>query len=139
MSRKNYQTKQKSLISGYLKDSGGRHVTIKDIQEYLDSHDSHIGLTTIYRYMDALVNEGVVNKYIIDNNSSACFEYIKHGCQHQHEHFHLKCEVCNKLIHLECHELADIQKHLSQEHSFVLDLHKTVFYGLCDECHTKRT
>ncbi len=134
MSRGNYQTKQKALIDEYLKDNAGNHVTIKDIQEYLDFNDSHIGLTTIYRYLDKLVEKGVVHKYIVDNNSSACYQYIKDGCQKRHEHFHLKCEKCNELIHLDCHELENIQQHLAKEHNFVLNLHKTVFYGLCNEC-----
>lgn len=136
MSRGNYNTKQRSLIKTYLKENAGKHITIKDVQKHLDETDNHVGLTTIYRHMDELVRQGYVNKYVVDSNTSACFEYSLHkkNCQ---EHFHLKCEVCHELIHLDCKALSSIEKHLFEHHNFNLNLHKTVFYGVCKNCTNK--
>lgn len=133
MSRGNYNTKQRSLIKTYLKENAGKHVTIKDLQHHLDAKNNHVGLTTIYRHMDDLVKQGYVNKYVIDNSTSACFEYVQHE-KNCHEHFHLKCEICNELIHLDCKTLSSIEQHLSKHHNFSLNLHKTVFYGVCNNC-----
>ena len=45
-----------------------------------------------------------------------------------------KCERCGALIHLECDELCQIQRHLFAEHGFVLNPLRTVFWGLCAAC-----
>lgn len=130
-----YKTKQRERLLIYLKTMAGAHITVNDVCEHFQEIGEPIGQTTIYRQMERLVDEGVVNKYIIDGNSPACFEYIEpkehvemEGC------FHCKCEKCGKLIHLHCDEMAQMQRHLGIEHQFVLDPKRTVLYGLCEEC-----
>ena len=65
--------------------------------------------------------------------TAACYQNSggKTGCR---EHFHLKCEGCGRLIHVECDELAKIASHMEKEHGFAVDSSKTVFYGICREC-----
>jgi Fur family ferric uptake transcriptional regulator len=46
----------------------------------------------------------------------------------------LKCNVCGRLIHVECSELSKISLHIEEHHGFVLDPSKTVFYGICENC-----
>ena len=88
--------------------------------------------------MESLVDEGLINKYIIDGNSPACFEYVDQESHRGGEVcFHCKCEKCGKLIHLQCEELKEIGKHLSEEHGFKLNPMRTVFYGVCDDCRRK--
>ena len=131
-----YNTKQRSELINYLESVPGQHVTISDMCDYFEGIGSGIGRTTIYRQMERLVDEGIVNKYIIDANSPACFEYIKKE-EHGHEEtdcFHCKCEKCGKLIHLHCDELRMIKRHLEKHHSFFLDPLRTVFYGVCEDC-----
>lgn len=104
--------------------------------DYFEGIGSSIGRTTIYRQMERLVDEGIVNKYIIDANSPACFEYVKkeeHATE-ESDCFHCKCEKCGKLIHLHCDELRLIKSHLEKRHSFFLDPLRTVFYGVCEDC-----
>ena len=55
-------------------------------------------------------------------------------CHKEVSHFHLKCEKCGTLIHLECHDLEQLSSHLMAEHGFALDPFRTVFYGLCENC-----
>ncbi len=130
-----YKTKQRERLLTYLKKIEGTHVTVNDVCEYFQKMDEPIGQTTVYRQLERMVDEGIVNKYIMDGNSPACFEYIE---QEEHTHyescFHCKCEKCGKLIHLQCEEIAQMQKHLGEEHQFVLDSKRTVLYGLCKEC-----
>ena len=45
-----------------------------------------------------------------------------------------KCEKCGALIHLHCHELEAIERHIFAQHGFKLDSMKTVFYGVCEQC-----
>ena len=89
----------------------------------------------IYRQLERFVDEGILNKYIIDENSPACFEYTEKTAHTDSETcFHCKCAKCGKLIHLHCDELEEIQNHLYEEHRFKMNPMRTVFYGLCEQC-----
>ena len=133
--RPKYKTKQREILLDYLETVPGVHITAGDVCDYFKARGAAIGQATVYRQLERLVDEGIVNKYVIDGVSSACFEYVgaeSHGgaevC------FHCKCEKCGRLIHLHCEELEEIQSHMLAEHSFRLDPVRTVFYGLCEQC-----
>jgi len=130
-----YKTKQREELLTYFKTLPGVHFTAADVCDYFRQQGKPIGQATVYRQLESLVDEGILNKYIIDPNSPACFEYVE-----EHEHggatvcFHAKCAGCGKLIHLHCDEIIKIGEHLKEEHGFVLDPKRTVFYGTCAEC-----
>ena len=123
------------MLVEYLKSVAGEHVTATDVCNHFKEQDVTIGQSTVYRQLESLVDDGIVNKYIINSNSPACFEYNGHD-DHKHKDvcFHCKCERCGSLIHLKCEELIGIGDHLYEEHHFRLDPKRTVFYGLCDNC-----
>ena len=133
--RSKYKTKQREILLDYLESVPGVHITAGDVCEYLKKQGANIGQSTVYRQLESLVAEGIINKYIIDGNSPACFEYVGTDSHADPEIcFHCKCEKCGKLIHLHCDELKEIQVHLFSEHQFKVDLMRTVFYGLCEQC-----
>ena len=128
-----YKTKQREALLKYCESMSGKHFTAKDVSEYFKTEEISIGVATVYRYLEKMVEEGKLNKYIIDESSPACFEYI--DCDNDKDiHFHCKCEKCGRLIHLHCDELEKIKEHLMEEHSFLLNSKKMVFYGICAEC-----
>lgn len=133
--KKEYRTKQKEELLEYLEQVPEKHITVADVCEHFRSHNRNIGTTTVYRQLEKLVDEGLVNKYIIDANSPACFEYIdrKNSCKDS-SCFHCKCEKCGKLIHLHCDDLKEVQSHILEHHGFSIDPLRTVFYGVCQEC-----
>ena len=128
MSVMKYQTKHKAQLINYLKSNSDKHLSISDIQKDLKD----IPVATLYRLIDSLVESGEVRKYIIGPNSSCCFQYVDgHDC---HNHFHLICEKCGKLYHLECHEVDHLLEHIKDEHGFSIDISKINLYGLCEDC-----
>ena len=130
-----YKTKQREILLDHLKEIPGKHFTAGDICEYFKEQGAPIGQSTVYRQLEELVDEGLLNKYNLTASDPACFEYIG---EHLHDDgeicFHCKCEKCGKLIHLHCDELIEIQSHLMEKHQFTLDPVRTVFYGICGEC-----
>lgn len=131
-----YKTKQKELIVDYLAALSDNHTTVNQIQAHFIKEEIPIGLTTIYRCLESLVENGLVRKYMLDPASGACFQYVGET-KHCDEHFHLKCEKCGELIHLECSFLGEIAPHIMKKHHFQLNTAKTVFYGLCEHCNSK--
>ena len=108
-----YKTKQRETLITYLEQTPGAHFTVSDICDYFREQGTPIGQSTVYRQLEQMVDEGLLNKYIIDAVSPACFEYIGPDAHHEGECcFHCKCEKCGKLIHLHCEELEEIQFHL---------------------------
>ena len=139
MTKSPYRTRQLELLLSYLRATQGKHFTAEDVRTHFEKTQSAIGLATVYRHLEKLVADGVVTKYVIDEHSAACFEYVGETCHEdaQEQHFHLKCESCGKLIHLACDELVCISAHLQKDHGFTLNPFRTVFYGICADCKKK--
>ena len=133
--RSKYNTKQRERILEYLKKNKHVNTTVDDILTYFKSSNEPIGKATVYRYLNNLVDESIVKKYMLEDKNCSCYQYIEG--KHCEEHYHLKCEKCDKIIHLECEEIEEIQKHISKEHNFQLDKNKTILYGLCGNCKNK--
>lgn len=130
-----YRTKQKELIEKYIKNCGGRHFTVDSICAELAKNSEAVGRTTVYRYVERLTADGKLRKYMREMGESACYQYI--ADKHCDEHFHLKCEKCGRLIHMECDEMQTLSEHIELHHKFKIDPLKTVFYGICERCSTK--
>ena len=130
-----YKTKQSSQLLTYLKEHPGQHMTAGEIRRVFSDT---ISTATVYRQLEKLVQEGLLKKYIIDENSPACYEYVDPHDHHGETCYHCKCERCGKLIHLECHEIKELGEHLAQEHGFKVDPLRTVLYGLCSECQKEQ-
>lgn len=136
-SKSQYNTRQHEEILEYLKTIEGEHVTAGDVYRHLldaSEEGKKIGQATVYRQLDRLVDEGLVDKYIIDQNSPACYEYIGTESCGEGLCVHGKCLKCGKLFHLHCDEIKELEEHLKEHHGFTPDFRHTVIYGICDEC-----
>lgn len=134
MNEKNqYKTRQREELLAFLRTTKDEHVTASDVCRHFERCGCHIGTATVYRQLERMVDEGLVNKYSIDAATPACFAYI--GERHEEGTcFHCKCERCGKLIHMRCEELESIGAHVLEHHGFRIDPMRTVFYGLCGQC-----
>ena len=134
MKKNVYKTKQQNLLYSYMKEIQGKHFTAEDVHLYFEKKNITLGIATIYRQLEKLVADGVVLKYFLGEHSAACFEYSGETCEKEEGHFHLKCEKCGQLIHLNCDDIREMCGHLKKEHGFALNPYRTVFYGLCESC-----
>lgn len=128
-----YKTKQREAILEFFVLNKEKHITAEEIIEYFKEQGNPIGKSTVYRYLDKLVEGNVIRKFTIDGVSSACYQY---GTEDEscHEHFHFKCLKCGELFHVTCHLMNDISAHVMKDHDFLIDSSKTVFYGHCGKC-----
>lgn len=136
--KKRYNTKQYEEILEYLSTCPGNHFTVNDLNIYFSQIGKPIGVTTIYRQLQRMLEEGLVTKYVVGPSDPACYEF--HGDKSQapiSNEYHCKCESCGKLIHVKCEKIRDIEEHLEEHHGFKVDTHRTVFYGICEECQKK--
>lgn len=114
------------------------HLSAEDI--YLKVHKVYegIGLTTVYRTLELLVNMGLVFKFDF-GDKRARYE-LSEGPKGERHHHHLVCTKCNRVIDYtdfldEEKELLDkTEKSLSKKYNFAINSHSIQFYGLCDRC-----
>lgn len=127
-----YNTKQREIILNYLMENKNRTITAEEIINYSRIIGEKIGKATVYRYLNNLLETNMVKKFVLDDGKGSCYQYVDgKKCE---EHYHLKCKNCNKIIHLDCDEFINIQKHILKEHGFEIDSIKTVLYGMCKKC-----
>lgn len=130
-----YKTKQMKELLSYLKSVQGSHITVNDICAHFESEGITMGTTTVYRHLERMVQQEIVVKYVIEGTNSAYFEYIGEGTHGDTAAFyHCKCKRCGKLIHLQCHEVENLRRHVLERHDFEIDSLRTVFYGICGDC-----
>jgi Fur family ferric uptake transcriptional regulator len=129
-----YKTKQQERILSFLSGMGGSHITAGEICAFLRSEGTPVGVATVYRQLEKLVEAGLVKKYVIDGVSGACFQYANEREDDGDEHFHLKCEGCGALIHLSCGFMTELGGHIAEEHGFTVNPNRTVLYGRCEDC-----
>lgn len=126
----NYNTKQKELILSIIKKKK-HEFRVKDLYNDLNKE---IGLTTIYRQIDKLVNEGRINKNINKDNITY-YQYLEE-CNKKN-HFYLKCDKCGNMTHIDCDCIEQLSNHIVKEHQFNLNKDCIIITGICTHCKKK--
>ena len=134
-----YKTRHRDEILKILRENEGEHMTAGQILEQLRTKGVTIGVATIYRQLDRLVEEGAVNKYMVDAVTGSCYEFKgEHGSKSAYVHG--KCEKCGKLVHIERKFVEEAMQGLSETKAgsgFELDCTRTLFYGICGDCRRR--
>ena len=117
------------------------HLSAEDI--YIRVHETYpaIGLTSVYRTLDMLVNIGLVYKFDF-GDGRARFE-LAEGPKGKDHHHHLVCTGCGRIVNYrdfideEVALLKKTEEGLSEKHNFAITNHLIQFYGLCEDCRNK--
>ncbi len=88
-----------------------------------------VSRSTIYRSLKHLEEAGLIRK-IARQDDRDLYEHDYGYPQHDH----LICNRCGSLIEFHNEEISKILEHVSREHGFRIDGHRTEVYGLCDAC-----
>lgn len=114
-----------------------KHLSAKEIYAALYRMYPGIGLTTVYRTLDLLVQMGLINKFNIGDGQSR-FEF-RSGEKKAHHH-HIICSKCGNIIDYsdflqeELELVNRTERNLSKKYNFKVLGHNIEFYGLCEKC-----
>lgn len=125
--KETYKTKQKNIILDIIKNQDNSF-TIKDIYE---KAKDKVGLTTIYRLINKLVEENKLNKTISSDNTTY-YLYLS-DCDEEN-HFYLKCERCGNITHIDCDCIKDLTSHITKHHKFRPNKDHIIIDGICSRC-----
>ena len=127
-----YKTEQKKLLLEFLEENQDSSYTVDEITDALKSRGASVGKSTVYRLMTKLVEEKRVKRQLTDNSRKSVYRIvIDEQC---HNHLHLQCRTCGKVLHLDekaSDELLCAVKTLSD---FSVSEEDTVLFGKCANC-----
>ncbi len=124
-----YKTNQRDII---LKEIKKREHEFSAIDIYNKIEDK-VGLTTVYRLINKLVSDGKLSKNT--KNNIIYYQYLE-DC-HNDNHFYLKCDICGKLIHIDCDCIKDLSSHILSKHKFKMGKERIIINGTCNNCLKK--
>jgi Fur family ferric uptake transcriptional regulator len=104
-----------------------RAVSAQDIYVELRNRDQSIGLATVYRALEALKLEGVVQVRTLASGESLYSSV-------QSDQHHLTCLNCGESIPIDECPVHQLEIELQDSHQFKIYYHTLEFFGLCDRC-----
>ena len=127
---KTERTRSQERILKLLKTLN-RAISAQDI--YIELRTSqNIGLATIYRALEALKLEGVVQVRTLASGESL------YSLVQQDKH-HLTCLQCGQSILIDECPVHELETQLHNFHKFKIFYHTLEFFGLCHQCQLIQT
>ena len=122
-------TAQRALILSTL-DTLDTHPTAEELHAIAAQKDSTLHLSTVYRTLHWLEQEGLVSARRFDEDRR--HERFDPMLPRQHHHF--RCTACGSVIEFDHPALPFIQEDFEQQYGARVDNLSLMFYGLCSCC-----
>ena len=121
-------TKQRSAIVEAL-DSASGFRSAQELHDEMKRSGASVGLTTVYRTLQALAHSGDVDALLRDDG-----ETIYRRCGSHEHHHHLVCRDCGTTVELANDEVEAWAAGAARRHGFTQVTHTAELYGLCGGC-----
>jgi Fur family ferric uptake transcriptional regulator len=123
-------TKQGAAVRDALRGAGGFR-SAQDVYAVLRAEGEAVGLSTVYRHLQAFVDDGVVD-VIHSPEGEATYRYCgEPGPGHHH---HLVCRECGRTEELEGRAIERWAGEVAKEHGYAAVDHTVELFGLCPGC-----
>jgi Fur family ferric uptake transcriptional regulator len=123
-------TKQRAAVSAVL-DELAEFRSAQDLHALLRQRGENVGLTTVYRTLQALADAGEVDVLRADDG-----EAVYRRCSSGHHH-HLVCRHCGRTVEVEGPAVERWADRVASEHGFVAVSHTIEVFGTCASCATR--
>lgn len=129
-------TSQRLMVLNILSAHGDEHLTVEEIYDLAKEESPEIGLATIYRTVQVLLELHVIEKVTFDDGF-ARYELNGEETGSGHRHHHAICTQCGKVDSLETDLLDTLEKQVFESLGFEVTDHEVKLYGLCSACRRK--
>lgn len=130
-------TTQRMLVLDIMASRSGEHLTAEEIYDLAKVNSPEIGLATIYRTVQVLLELHIINKVTFDDGF-ARYELSGEESTSGHRHHHAICTGCGKVYSLETDLLDILEKQVFENIGFEVTDHEVKLYGLCEACRKKQ-
>ena len=121
-------TKQRAAIKDALVAAEGFR-TAQELHDELKAEGQQVGLTTVYRNLQALASAGEV-----DVLRSSEGEAIYRRCDTGEHHHHLVCTQCGNSVEVASEEVEVWAARVAEHHGFTPVDHTAEVFGICSGC-----
>jgi Fur family transcriptional regulator, ferric uptake regulator len=121
-------TKQAEALSAVLDRLPG-FCSAQQIHAELRSRGARVGLTTVYRHLQVLSEDGRV-----DAIRDASGETLYRRCRSGAHHHHLTCRNCGRSVEVEGRAVERWAEQVAAEAGFTDVGHTVELFGLCPDC-----
>jgi len=105
--------------------------TAEEIYSGLSLKGFRISLSTVYRVLEVLNENQIVNKHILSDGKGTCYELERGETGHSHS---IICTGCRKTVQVKECPVDSIAAKLLETEGFEITEHNIQIYGKCKNC-----
>jgi len=127
-------TTQRLAVLTVLSQKPDSHLTAEEIYDLVRVSNPEIGLATVYRTIQMLLELKIVDRIYLDDG------YVRYELGHvyededSHHHHHLICIKCGRVMSFQGDLLEDFEKRIEDKTGFQIQDHDVKLYGYCTDC-----
>lgn len=106
------------------------HPTAEEIYEEIRGRCPNISLTTVYRNLNLLAEEGLIGK-ISSGGAADRFDFSNQP------HCHIECLSCSQFANIAEDSGEKMEQAVSHQTGYVIKNRNLVFQGICPQCQKK--
>jgi Fur family ferric uptake transcriptional regulator len=118
-------TPQRELILQAVERLG--HATPDEVLAEVRTRSTAVNASTIYRTLEVLEELGLIRHAHLGDRAPT------YHSTSEHEHFHLVCRNCHKVISVDPDVLTSVTERLAADHGFTIDIGHLTVFGTCQE------
>ena len=123
-------TRQRTAVAEVLDDLDAFR-SAQQIHAELTARGESVGLTTVYRTLQALADAGEVDSLLLDDG-----EAVYRRCRGATHHHHLVCRSCGATVEVDGPTVERWADRVAAEHGYDDVSHTLEIFGRCAACRT---
>lgn len=120
-------TRQREAIASVLATTDD-FLSAQQLHDELTARGEKIGLTTVYRNLQALTRAGQVDA-IWDGTGETRYRHCSDG-----HHHHLVCRECGSTVEVQAEPVETWAEQVARRHGFSAISHTVEIFGTCRDC-----
>jgi len=123
-------TRQRRILLEVM-DNAERHLDADAILERAQKFDSRVHRVTVYRTLDLLKRNGLIDELDLLHLRGGQHFYESHGPR---DHIHVACLKCGKVREFESHLYEKLKKQIERDCDIEITMARTEVGGYCEKC-----
>jgi Fur family transcriptional regulator, ferric uptake regulator len=119
-------TPQRELILQAVERLG--HATPDEVLAEVRKQSTAVNASTVYRTLEVLEELDLIRHAHLSDRAPT------YHSTSEHEHFHLVCRNCHRVISVDPDVLTPLSSRLAADHGFSVDVGHLTVFGTCGEC-----
>ncbi len=123
-------TRQRRVILEVM-DAAEQHLDVDQILERAQKMDPAVHLVTVYRTIDLLKKEGLIDELDLLHLRGDRHYYETHGPR---DHIHVACLRCGKVREFESRLYEQLKEQIARDFDMQVTVSRTEVGGICNDC-----